>query len=114
MWIKTRVGLISITEPTEILVHQHSKDCRWSVYARPKVVPEMGMTNVLGIRKRTVMNPSSHLAIFSDRPGVSEAIGECMAKIEGAIRAKVDLCDLSQSGDAEAWGKAWQQIQWPG
>jgi hypothetical protein len=51
--------------------------------------------------------------MFSDRLGVREVIGECMAKIEAAIRAKAEFCDLSQSDDAEAWRKPWQQIQWP-
>ena len=104
---------MSITEPTEILVHHNTKESKWSIYARLKAGPEMGMSSFLGTRKGTVTNPSSHLAIFSDRPGVSEAIGDCMAKIEVAIKTKVEFCDLSQSGDAEAWGKAWQQIQWP-
>ena len=113
MWFKTRVGLVSIADPTEILVHQNPKDSRWSIYTRLKAGPEMEWSGFLKSRKRTVTNPSSHLAIFSDHPGVREAVGECMAKIEAAIQAKADICDLSQSGDAEAWGKNWQQIEWP-
>jgi hypothetical protein len=113
IWFKTRVGLVSISEPTEILVHKNTKESNWSIFARLKVGPEMTMRNVLGTRKGTMGNPSSYLAIFSDGPGVGEAIAECMARIEVAIRTKAEFCDLSQSGDPQAWGKAWQQIQWP-
>ena len=113
MWFKTRVGLVSITEPTEILVYQNPKDGNWSIYARLKAGPEMGMSSFLGTRKGTVTNPSSQLALFSDAPNASDATAECMAKIETAIRTKAEFCDLSQSGDAQAWGKAWQQVQWP-
>ena len=112
MWFKTRVGLVSITDPTEILVHQN-KDGRWTIYAHPKTVPEMSMSNFLGTRKGTLTAPSSHLVMFSNHSSVSEAIGECMAKIEAAIRTKAEFCDLSLSGDAEAWSKPWQRIQWP-
>jgi hypothetical protein len=58
-------------------------------------------------------NPSGTLAIFSDGLAVSKAIAECMGRIEDAIRSKAELCDLSQSGDAQAWPKGWNQIQWP-
>jgi hypothetical protein len=113
MWFKTRVSLVSITAPTEILVHQNPKDGRWSIYTRLKAGPEIQSSSFLKSRKRTVTNPSCYLAIFSDHPSVSEAIGECMAKIETAIRTKADICDLSESGDAQAWTKAWRQVQWP-
>ena len=113
MWFKTRVGFVSITAPTEILVHQHPKYGSWSIYSKLKAGLAMERRGFLKCRKRTTTNLTSHLAIFSDRPGVSEAIGECMVKIEAAIRAKADICDLSESGDTQAWDKAWQQIQWP-
>jgi len=112
MWVKTRVGFVSITGPMEILVHQHPKDGRWSIYTCLKAGQEAERRGFLKSSERTT-NSTSHLAVFSDRPGVSEAIGECMVKIEAAIRAKADICDLSESGDALGWDKAWQQIQWP-
>jgi len=113
MWFKTRVGLVSVADPTEILMGQHAEDSSWSIYALFKVRPEVRTRGLFGVRKRTTTSQSSFLAMFSDRPGVGEAIGECMAKIEGAIKTQAHFCDLSQSGDAEAWGKRWQQVQWP-
>ncbi len=113
MWFKTRVGLVSIKNPTEILAIKYAKTNTWSVYARLKMGPEITANNFLGVRKGSVTNPSSHLAFFSDEPNVKESIAACMAQIEAAIRTKAEFCDLSQSGDAQAWTKAWQQIQWP-
>ena len=112
MWFKTRVSLVSIAEPAEILVHHSTKGKTWSIYACLKAGPEMSVSGPMGIRRGTVTNPSCHLATFSDAPGVGEAIAVCMAQIETAIRAQAGFCDLSQSGDALAWGKEWEQIQW--
>jgi hypothetical protein len=57
-------------------------------------------------------SPWLYLAFFSDGPGVSKAIAECMARIEDSIRTKAEFCDLSQYGDPHAWEKGWEQIQW--
>jgi hypothetical protein len=113
MWFKTRVSLVSIKTPTEILAVKYVKTNTWSIYARLKMGPEMTMSNFLGTRKGGLTNPSSHLVFFSDGPRVNEAVAECMTQIEAAIRTKAEFCDLSQAGDAQAWSKAWQIIQWP-
>ena len=84
---------MNITEPAEILVYQNPKNGNWSIYTCLKAVPQMEWSGFLKIRKRTMTNPTSHLAIFLDRPDVNEAISECMVKIEAAIRGKVDICD---------------------
>ena len=112
MWFKTRVGFVSVREPSEILVAKHTKEGIWSVFASLKAGPEMTLKNFLGVRS-TISNPSVFLAVFSDSPIVSEAIADCMARIEISIRTKAELCDLSQVGDSKAWAKNWQQIQWP-
>jgi len=114
MWFKTRVGLVSITELSQILVYQRPDDSRWTIYARLTPTPEMGVRRLWGIRRRESSDERSfHLAIVSNGPSASVAIGECMAKIATAIKAGDGLCDLSESGDAEAWGKAWHKIHWP-
>ena len=111
MWFKTRVGFVSLKSPTEILVAKNTKERTWVIYARLKAGPEMTMKSILR-GGSTITNPASTLALFSDGPAVSKAIAECMARIEVSIRTKAEFCDLSQSGDPQAWGKAWQQIQW--
>lgn len=111
MWFKTRIGFVSVREPSEILVAKNTKECTWSIFASLKAGPEMTLKNILGTRS-TISNPSVFLALFSDSPAVSEAIAECMARIEISIRTKAELCDLSEVGDSKAWAKGWQQIQW--
>jgi hypothetical protein len=113
MWFKTPVSLVSITEPSEILLAQSAKGDMWFIYARFKAVPEVTMKNPLWMSRGSLSNPSSYLALFNDGPDVSLAIAECMTHIEASIRAKADLCDLSQFGNPQAWGKAWKQIKWP-
>jgi hypothetical protein len=110
MWFKTRVGLASVADPTEILVCQHPEHSSWSIYALLKARPEVA---TLSARKHLTTNSSLFLVMFSDRPGVGEAIGECMEKIEGAIKTQAHFCDLSEAGDAVAWGKAWTLVKWP-
>jgi hypothetical protein len=113
MWFKTRVGFVSVTEPSEILVAKNTKKCTWCIYVSLKAMPEITTKSVLK-GSSTIRNPSSILANFSDGPAVSKAIAECMARIEDSIRTKAEFCDLSQSGDPEAWAKVggWQQIHW--
>jgi hypothetical protein len=112
MWFKTRVGICSVTDPSEILVSKGNKSDIWFIWASHKVCPKMSMRGLFG-RSASISSPATHLAMFTNNSTVNEAIAECMAKLEAAIRAKSDICDLSQSGDAQAWGKAWTQIQWP-
>ena len=112
MWFKTRVGFASVTPPFEILCSKHNAEPTWFIFASMKTGPEMTMKSLFG-RRAAVSPPVLYLAFFRDGPDVGAAIAECMAEIETAIRAKADFCDLSQAGDAEAWGKAWQQVQWP-
>jgi hypothetical protein len=112
MWFKTRVGICSLADPSEILAAKGKKGDIWFIYAHHKAGPQMTMRGIFG-RSASLSSPATHLAQFTDSPTVSVAIAECMARIEAAIRTKADLCDLSQSGDAQAWGKAWTQIQWP-
>jgi hypothetical protein len=101
-----------VTEPSEILVWKKPKEPAWTIYARIKIAPEMTMRNILGGRG-SMSSPFLYLACFSDGPGVSKAIADCMARIEDSIRTKAEFCDLSQCGDPQAWGKGSEQIQWP-
>jgi hypothetical protein len=112
MWFKTRVGIASITEPSEILVAKGKQADIWYIYAHHNASPQMTMRGIFG-RRASLSSPTIHLAQFTNSSTVNVAIAECMARIETAIRTKADFCDLSQSGDAEAWPKAWTQIQWP-
>lgn len=112
MWFKTRVGLISATEPLEILADEVSDTGpkRWRIYARLNYQQEVVFKGIAASGRIT--NPVSYLAMFLDGPAVSEAIAGCMAVIESALLAKADICDLSQSGDAQAWAGGWTQVQW--
>jgi hypothetical protein len=112
IWFKTRVGFASVTEPSEILAWKFPQKPVWCIYARIKTGPEMTMKNILGGRG-SVTSPWLYLACFSDGPGVSKAIAECMARIEDSIRTKTEFCDLSRFGDPQAWGESSEQIQWP-
>ncbi len=112
IWFKTRVGFASVTEPSEILVWKFKKPPIWYLFARMKTVPEMNFKSLLG-RRVSMPVPAVYLAFFTDGPDVHKAIADCMARIEDAIRAKAEFCDLSQFGDAQAWGKNWQLIEWP-
>ena len=112
IWFKTRAGFASVTEPSEILTYHYDKTHVWYIYARIKIGPEMSAKSILG-RSSSLSAPALYLAFFTDGPDVRKAIGECMARIEDAIRTKAEFCDLSQFGDAAAWGKKWELIQWP-
>jgi hypothetical protein len=111
MWFKTRVGICSLADPSEIRAQKSKKGDFWFIYAQHKAVPQMTVRSLFG-RSASLSSPAIHLAVFTDSPTVSGAIAECMARIEDAIRTKADLCDLSQSGDAQAWTKTCTQIQW--
>jgi hypothetical protein len=112
MWFNTRVGLGSVAEPSEILVSKIPKDNTGWIFFRLKALPEV-TTGMFLKGSSTISSPCSQWAAFSDGPAVSKAIAECMARSEDSIRTKAEVCDLSQSGDPQAWGKAWQQVQWP-
>lgn len=111
IWFKTRVGLASVTEPCEILVWKSTKAAVWYISAHMKTEPEITMKNFWG-RSGSISAPFLHLAFFSDGPGVSKAIAECMARIQDSICTKAELCDLSEIGDPQAWGQKWHQIKW--
>jgi|GEM_PF-2007589 len=112
MWFKTRVGFVGVTLPSDILVQKFTNVNIWGIAVCPRSGPEISVKNFLGHESK-VASPSSYLAMFSDAPDMHKTIGECMAQIEAAIRTKAEFCDLSQSGDPQAWKKSWQQIQWP-
>ena len=111
MWFKTRVGLVSIQEPVEILIGNHpaSKDS-WYVFARSKVQQESQLRGLFA--SGTFSNPVSHLAMFSSGPNCQRAIADCMSQIEVSLQAGSALCDLSTVGDASAWGDNWRLVQW--
>jgi len=111
MWFKTRVGICSITDSSEILVGKGQMKDTWFIYARRKGSAQITM-RFFG-RKTSTPPPVLILAQFNNSPTVNAAIAESMEQIETAIRTKAELCDLSQSGDAQAWGSGWTQIQWP-
>ena len=111
MWFKTRVGFVKLAEPSEILAAKSKKGDTWFIYAHHTASPKIAFKSLL--RRSSVSSPTMHLAQFTDSPTVSQGIAECMARIEAAVRTKADICDLSQSGDAQAWPPAWTQIQWP-
>jgi len=111
IWFKTRVGFASVTEPSEILVWKKSKESVWCIYVRMKIWPEITTRSIFG-SGGSISSPFSYLACFSDGPGASKAIAECMARIEDSLRTKTDFCDLSQFGDPQAWDKCLEQIQW--
>ena len=112
MWFKTRVGFIGVTEPLEILVDQVSDPSpkRWRVYAHQTSQQEIVFKGFAGSGKLT--NPVSYLVMFMDGPAVNEAIAGCMALIESALLTKTEICDLSRSGDAQAWTGGWTQVPW--
>jgi hypothetical protein len=112
IWFKTRVGLASVTGSVEFLAWNNTKLHVWYVYARIKAWPELSTKSIWG-RSASTSAPVIYLAFFTDGPEVSKAVGECMARIEDAVRTKAELCDLSKFGDAEAWRKKWEVIQWP-
>jgi len=112
IWFKTRVGFASVTEPSDILAWHVPKLRAWYIYARTKIAPEITMKNLWG-RRITFPVTGVTLAFFTDSPGVRKAIGDCMARIEDAIRTKAEFCDLSQFGDPQAWGERWELIEWP-
>jgi hypothetical protein len=84
-----------------------------SIHARVIIGTEETKKSTFGSQKGGIKNPFVHLAFFLDGSNVNKAIAESMTQIESAIRTKAEFCDLSQTGDAQAWTKAWQQIQWP-
>jgi hypothetical protein len=53
-----------------------------------------------------------HLAQFELSSSSETAIVECMRQIEEAIATEAKICDLSAVGHAEAWGDAWNIIDW--
>ena len=112
MWFKTRVGLISIQEPTEILIGKStdSGPQRWWIYARLKAQQEGNAKGILG--QATFTNPISYLAMFMGGDSCQQAISGCMAQIEASIQAGAKVCDLSEVGDAQAWSQNWRQVQW--
>ena len=113
MWFKTRVALVSIENPVEILVFHDIPNRAWNIYVCPKNFPNLRSKTLWG-SQNTVANPTSYLACFADGPDVKRMVGDCLAVIETAIHNKADICDLSRAGDAQAWRKSWQQIEWPG
>ncbi|HVT29561.1 MAG TPA: hypothetical protein VHE81_16210, partial [Lacipirellulaceae bacterium] len=111
IWFKTRVGLASATQPCEIVYTKRGNEPTWCILASFKTGTEMTVKTLYG-RSVSVPAPAFCLACFSDGPRVSESIAECMSKIEVAIRTQADICDLSEAGDAAAWGKEWKQVPW--
>ena len=111
MWFKTRIGICCLTDSSEILVGKNQKREIWFIYARRNAFATL--TSMFWFGKNSERPAALVLAQFTDSPTVSAAIADCMAQIEAAIRTKAELCDLSQSGDARAWGSGWTQIQWP-
>ena len=81
------------------------------IYARRKAFAPL--TSMFWFGRNSERPATFVLAQFIDSPTVGATIAKCMEQIEAAIRTKAELCDLSQSGDAEAWENGWTQIQWP-
>jgi hypothetical protein len=113
MWFKTRSSLANVDVPTEILAAKDAKLGTWIIYASSPIGSRMTLKNFFGSERDRVAGYSTWLAAFYDVKGVTTDIAECMTHIEVAIRNKVDFCDLSQFGDAQAWPQKWHQIQWP-
>ena len=112
MWFKTRVGLCHVAEASEILVTTNDiKPKRWWISVRNTYQQEAAFKSFLG--NGTFKNTFTYLAMFSDSPTVGDAIAECMGLIEASLRAKDEVCDLSQSGDVPAWKGSWNHIAWP-
>jgi uncharacterized membrane protein len=111
MWFKTRIGICCLTDSAEILVNKNQKRDIWFIYARRRAFAPL--TSMFWFGKNSERPAVLVLAQFIDSPTASAAIAKCMEQIETAIRTKAELCDLSQLGDAQAWGSGWTQIQWP-
>ena len=113
MWFRTRVGLVGVIEPVEIMAAQTTgaQGKYWYVFARLKAQQEGSIKALMG--GGTFTNPVSSLAMFSDGPGVGRAVADCLALVERSIVAGSAVCDLSLAGDAAAWGEKWNQIEWP-
>jgi hypothetical protein len=115
MWFKTRIGLVSINAPVEILVVKDAKRNLWTIHATRPVAPRFTLKGLLGNPSPMLISYLTVLAIFSDGPDVSKSIAECMEQIEAAIRTNAEFCDLTRFGDLQAWNKRnanWQPIQW--
>lgn len=111
MWFKTRVGLASIADPVEILVAKIGKPIPyWYIYARSKTSQEATGVSLFG--RWRFSNPVTYLAMFAESDSASKDLAKCMSLIETSIRAKADLCDLSEAGDAAVWPANWNHIQW--
>jgi hypothetical protein len=111
MWFKTRIGICSLTDSSEILVGKNQKRNIWFIYGRRNAFAPF--TAMFWFGKNSERPAAFVLAQFTDSPTVGIAIAKCMEQIEAAIKTKIEICDSSQSGDAQAWENGWTQIQWP-
>ena len=112
MWFKTRTGLVNLSEPLEIMAYQPKKQGTWSLAAHLKNGPETACRTIFG-GKISLSGPWFHLAFFADDPDVGDRIGRAMHSILAAVTAEAKVCDLTQTGDADAWDSRWHQISWP-
>ena len=53
-----------------------------------------------------------YLAGFFDHAGVNAEISKAMQLITRAFESAAAVCDLSEVGSPEVWGKSWAQIEW--
>lgn len=117
MWFKTRVGLTGLGSdaPVDVLVGSSvvtgTEARRWYVYARVLYQQDGSHKTLIGRASWT--NPVLYLAMFSDGETVQHDIAACLVRIEEALRARATVCDLSDMGDAAAWGANWKQVDWP-
>jgi len=112
MWFRTRVGLVGVEEPVEIVIEQFTRENTkyWAILARGKCQQEVTLKGVLG--RGTFSNPVSYLAQFLDNPDAKQSIGSCMRLIASSVENEKKVCDLSQVGDAQAWSRQWNQVDW--
>jgi hypothetical protein len=115
MWFKTRVGFAIVDGSMEILVAHDAKRKIRVIYASSPIGPRLTIRTFLVSDRGRVANYSTQLAFFKDDLDSNKRIAECMALIESAIRAEAKVCDLSESGDSEAWrwqSTRWKQVEW--
>jgi hypothetical protein len=107
---KTRVGLCVVDRSFEIVVHQADISEIWTVYAHLRQGGEFEGKSFF--KKFNFGGTWVSLIAFNNHAGIEAEVGKAMQFIAEAMTSSLPICDLSQLGSADAWGKKRKQIQW--
>jgi len=107
---KTRVGMCVLSENIEIRASKNELSDLWWITAHYRVGGEGQGRNLFG--KIGFGGSWFYLAGFFDHPGAEAEISKAMQLITRAFESSAAVCDLSEVGSPEVWGKNWAQIEW--